>query len=381
MDNNQSNFSLNQGLTSNQVSSWQSQRLAQGLWRELGEISFDPSRDLSSNDYLGLSHDREFRRILEGVSSELPMGSRGSRLLGGNHPEHLELEEDFCAWKQAPAALCFPSGFQANISVFQTIAKLFEGALVFSDARNHASMIDGMRLARLETQVYRHLDLDDLDVRLQQARRLSPARTLIVATEAVFSMTGLAVSLSIQDVAEKHGAWLVVDEAHSIGLLGHQGQGLFQHAPNLILTHPCGKALAAAGAVVTGPVGFIDALRQEGRGFIYSTGLSPWLAKGIRLAATWIKKHDEERNQFLDEIEKRFGLKHPIFGLEMASNEKAQQGSMYLRDLGWMVYPIRYPTVPRGAESIRLSLNPLVDLASLEHDLKAMATFLKVRSL
>jgi len=304
------------------------------------------------------------------------MGSTGSRLLGGNHAEHIKLEEAFCLWKGATAALCFVSGFQANLSVFQTIAKIYENPMVFSDARNHASMIDGMRLARLDTQIYPHLAMGELRNSLAAARENFPDRTLVVATEAVFSMTGLVVPQVVSSICKEYNALLVVDEAHSVGVLGDQCEGLFRHVPNLVLVHPCGKALASSGAVVTGSQAFIDALLQEGRGFVYSTGMSPWLAKGIRIAVQWVQANMDTPKDFLKRIRNQFDLAHPIFSLPMGSNAASQKAADFLRSRGWFVLPIRYPTVPRGQEMLRLSLNPGVDLDLLQADMQEMHALL-----
>ena len=132
-------------VESSSLEKWRFAKSQNGLWRELGSAKVDPRKDLSSNDYLGLLQNQEFCESLKDISGKTQMGSGGSRLLGGNQPEHLALEKLFCEWKNAPAALCFASGFQANLSVFQMLAKVFDQPLVFSDARNHASMIDGMR--------------------------------------------------------------------------------------------------------------------------------------------------------------------------------------------------------------------------------------------
>ncbi len=373
----------------NCLSIWKQGRQGAGLWRSLGRVESGDAADLSSNDYLGLARNPALLRRLESVSKELPMGSGGSRLLGGNHLEHLKLEQMFCRWKAAPAALCFPSGFQANLSVFQTVAKIFTksacsektGPLVFSDARNHASMIDGMRLARLEVEVYAHLDMDDLERKLQKAKLDHPNRSLVIATETVFSMTGLMVPASIGDIAKKHNAVLVADEAHSIGVLGENAEGMFLHADNLILVHPCGKALASAGAVVTASKAFIEALLQEGRGFVYSTGLSPWLARGIQVAAEWIREHKGFRLGFLQELKSVFGIDHPILPVAMGSNHRAQVAVEYLSKQGWDAYSIRYPTVPKGKELLRLSLNPFIDLKKLQKNLAETNSFLKNQGL
>ncbi len=209
--------------------------------------------DLSSNDYLGLATDPRMKQaILQALDSAPRIASTGSRLLSGHDEAWTALETEFAKWVGAEAALYFTSGYAANTGLLSAILRPED--VVFSDSANHASLIDGMRLAKCKRVVFPHLDLDFLEQELRRNSSAAGARVIVV--ESIFSMEGDRAPLAdLVDLAERHGAELIVDEAHAIGVCGPAGSGCVAAGLSgrvLATVYTCGKALAAAGSFVCG---------------------------------------------------------------------------------------------------------------------------------
>jgi 8-amino-7-oxononanoate synthase len=341
--------------------------------------------DLTHNDYLALKSDGEFRERGLDVTQQVEFGSGGSRLLGGNHPIFSKLESKFSEFKGCAASLYFSSGFLANIGVITTLARL--GARFFSDQLNHASIIDGFKLAgipRADREIYGHLDLGDLECRLQRSQ--SPVNFIV--TESVFSMDGDVADLGeLQRLAQKYQGVLVVDEAHAVGCFGVGGSGMISeqglnHA-QIISVNACGKALGAQGALVSGPSWFRDALINYARSFIYSTAPSPFIA-GIALAAiSYIATLDERRSALADKSRdlrlelQAHGIdtgnsKTHILPLILGSDQKALAMSAQLFGRGILARAIRPPTVPEGQSRVRMSLNSGLSRGEMERVARAI---------
>jgi len=337
---------------------------------QLRELEILGGVNLCSNDYLGLAARPEFKRaVLEAVECAGRMGSTGSRLLSGNAREWEELESEFASFAGTEAALYFGSGYAANVGLLS--AALKPGDLVFSDERNHASLIDGLRLSGAAKIIYPHLDLRFLEKALSEHRDTTPGAKVIV-TESLFSMDGDIAPLDrLATLARAHGAELIVDEAHAVGVLGPHGRGLAAgfgiEREALAIVHTCGKALASAGAFVCGGGVLRRFLINRARTFIFTTAMPPYLAGQIRAALEFVRRADAERAQLLQagatlrkELAARgfraAGSAGHIVPVLLGDNEAALHVADRLQASGFAVKAIRPPTVPEGTARIRFSL-------------------------
>lgn len=334
--------------------------------------------DLSSNDYLGLATDPRMKlAILEAVNSATRVASTGSRLLSGHDEAWTTLENNFARWVGSDVALYFTSGYAANLGLLSAILRPED--IVFSDSANHASLIDGMRLAKCRRVIFPHLDLNALEDQLQRNESAGGARVIVV--ESIFSMDGdRAPLVDLAALADRHGTELIVDEAHAIGVSGPSGSGCVPEAGLtgrvLATVHTCGKALAAAGAFVCGTERLRQFLINRARTFIFNTGLPPYfaaqVAAGMRLAAS----ADAERahlatvSAFLRDELKRNGFdtagsNSHIIPVILGTNEAAVAIAAQLQGRGFGVRAIRPPTVPQGSARLRLSLTAKVSQETL----------------
>jgi len=324
--------------------------------------------NLCSNDYLGLSTDPRLKNaLLEAVAKADSLGSTGSRLLSGNSREWADLESDFANFAGTEAALYFGSGYAANVGLLSSILR--PGDLVFSDALNHASLVDGIRLSGAEKVIYPHLDLQALSRAFQKHSGWCGPK--VIVTETLFSMDGDCAPLDdLLRLAKDHGTELIVDEAHAIGVRGPRGRGLAAESglerQMFAVIHTCGKALASAGAFVCGSHQLKEFLVNRARTFIFTTAMPPYLAGQIRAALDLVCQMDSERS-YLQEIARRLhqdlsGNLQPcaapshITSVVLGSNEKALYVAERLQANGFDARAIRPPTVPPGTARIRLSL-------------------------
>jgi len=333
------------------------------------EVTLDGRRvvNFSANNYLGLAdHPALHAAAVQALATE-GVGAGAARLIVGNLPAHRRLEAALASFHGAEAALLFPSGYQANLGVLAALAGPED--VVFSDALNHASIIDGCRLSRARVVVYNHCDVDDLEKRLAEAE----GRRRFVVTDTIFSMDGdLAPLASLRQVASRHGAFLVVDEAHATGICGPQGQGRAAELALPVDVHMAtlGKALGVAGAYVTGPRTLIDYLVNRARSFVFTTGTPPALAaaaaRAVELVAS--SEGDALRTELRGHIESLAaglatrgllvpGTGHtPIFPLIVGEETRALAATEFLLGRGIFVQAIRPPTVPRGTSRLRVAL-------------------------
>ena len=349
---------------------------SQGLRRRLEPITGSqgatvvvdgrPLVNLCSNDYLGLAADPRLRdAAIEAVRRE-GAGAGAARLVVGDLAIHHRLEERLAQMKGTEAALLFSSGYHVNAGVVGALAG--RGDAVFSDAWNHASIVDGCRLSRADVQVYPHKDVEALG-RLLAA---STARRKLVVTDAVFGMDGDAAPLGeIVDLCERHGAMLYLDEAHSTGVLGETGAGLAEALGVTdrvdVLMGTLGKALGSFGAFVAGSRPLCDWMVSRARTFVFTTALPP-SACGAALAALDVLAAEPERRRRLDALSARMkaglealgfsmkGVVAPIFPVILGEESRALEASRRLRERGFFVKAIRPPTVPRGTSRLRVSL-------------------------
>jgi len=351
----------------------------QSLTRTLAEIQ---GVNLCSNDYLGLAEHRGLREaVAHAVLNAQRVGGTGSRLLSGQSEEWRKLEEEFAKFAGTEASLFFPSGYAANMGLLTALVG--KDDVVYSDALNHASLIDGMRLSGARKVIYPHLDLNALEDALRQDAG-APWRRLIV-TESVFSMDGdIAPLKEMAALAARYGAAMIVHEAHATAVHGRLGRGLVAQAeilPQVLaVIHTCGKALGSAGAFVCGPAVLKEHLINHARTFIYTTALPPYFAEQI--AAAIRLAHDMEQER--EELRRRSarlvrslrmegfdtaGSESQIVPVVLGDNEDTVNAAAYLQRSGFAVRAIRPPTVPAGRARLRFSITIQVS----EEQLKRLA--------
>jgi 8-amino-7-oxononanoate synthase len=343
-----------------------------------------------SNDYLGLAEDPRLKHaVLESVERAARIGGTGSRLLSGHDPAWNELEEEFATFAGTDAAVYFANGYAANLGLLSAV--LDKDDLVFSDALNHASLIDGIRLSGARRVIYAHLDIGALE-KVLRAQENESCRKVIV-TESVFSMDGDVADLSaIQDLALRYGASLVVDEAHATAVHGPSGAGIVADAgltkEVLAVVHTCGKALASAGGFVCGSKVLRDFLINHARTLIFSTAMPAYFAEQIRAALRLAKTMNRERELLLENSRSLAaflradgwdlsGTASQVIPVVVGSNEDALAVAHFLRERGFAIRAIRPPTVPVGSARLRLSLTARIsttELQRLRECLKAWQT-------
>ena len=350
-------------------------------------LEIPPGIDLCSNDYLGLATDSRLKQaVAEALARGSAVGSTGSRLLSGNSREWEDLESEFASFAGTEAALYFGAGYSANIGLFTSVLK--PGDIVFSDALNHASLIDGIRLSGATKVIYPHCDLQFLDKALR-GHANSPG-TKVIVTESLFSMEGdIAPLREMADLAREHGADLVIDEAHAIGTYGPQGRGVAAQLgierEMLAIVHTCGKALASAGAFVCGSRMLRDYLINRARTFIFSTAMPPYFAAQIAAAlkvaavAEPARAHLRGISQALREGLGVAGINCGTSGSHIVpaiygTNEATLHVASELQREGFAVRAIRPPTVPPRAARLRISLTSKISLQDVERLVAAMAS-------
>ena len=341
---------------------------AAGLLRQL---RLPAGIDLVSNDYLGLAEHPHLTEAMRAMVADLPAGSGGSRLLRGHHKIFEYVEDSLAAFSGTEAALLFGSGYAANIGLLQAVAGPDD--LVVSDERNHASLIDGIKLTKARVSIFPHQDLDALEGALTQPRN---GRAFVV-TESVFSMDGDATPLrDVCDIAERGGAAVIVDEAHSTGLYGDRGSGRVEELglrERVAATiHTGGKALGCGGAWVAGSQALKDVLINRARSFIFSTAPLPVLGVALT-AALDVIAHEPERR---DEVHRKSALLRrelnvaggkasgdsPIVPIVVGSNEAALSLQSSLVAAGYDVRAIRPPSVAPGTARLRVTVRyPVAD--------------------
>ena len=342
---------------------------AAGLFRELREVeSAQGARVrldgrevvlLCSNDYLGLAGDARLRAAAAEYAERWGAGAGASRLVSGGMVPHRRLEEELAAFKGSEACLLFGSGFLANTGVIAALAG--PGDVVLSDARNHASIVDGCRLARAQTVVYPHADLDALG----HALAAVSGRDAVIVTDAVFSMDGdLAPLTGIVELARRHGARVVVDEAHATGVVGATGRGLVAElgleGEVDVVVGTLGKALGSYGAFVCCDRRTASFLVNRARTLIYSTALPP-PSLGAALEGLRILREEPDRVARLHANARllRSGLglppdPMPIVPLVIGEPDAATAACRAALERGVFAQAIRPPTVPEGTSRLRL---------------------------
>ncbi len=341
--------------------------------------------DFHSNDYLGLARDAAV--AAQSFKDTQEMGAGGARLLAGHRRETQVLENRFARHVGRQASLLFSSGFSANVGVIPALVG--EGDAIFSDALNHASLIDGMRLSKADVHVFPHRDIDALRGLLRQA----PGNRRMIVTESLFSMDGHRASLSkLAALADDEGALLLVDEAHATGIFGHQGAGLVAAAGlqgSVLLTlHTGGKAMGSAGALVAADQVVIDHLTNHCRSFIYSTAPQPVLVQSLSAALDILQNEPNRQLQLTEAIvhlsnglaELGFSAHDddsPILPLIVGTPDRAIAISVALIEAGFAARAVRPPTVEVNSARLRITAHADVGLTERSAFLESLQRILK----
>lgn len=359
-------------------------RAKAGLTRELrARAAGDAVVDLAGNDYLGLATHPEVTAAAARALSAYGLGATGSRLVRGSTDAHHALEDALADWLGAERALVFSSGYLANLAAVRALVR--PRTLLVSDAHNHASLIDGCRISGAETVVTPHADVAAVAAALAAA----PGRPAVVVTESVFSVDGdLAPLARLHAVARAHGALLLVDDAHALGVTGPSGAGGVAAAglagqPDVVVTATLSKALGGAGGVVAGPAEFVRHVIETGRTFIFDTALPPAVAAGVHAAVGLARAGDDLRAELADRAAlaaRRLGAAGlavsvpdgAVVSVTAPGPEAATAWAADCRDRGVAVGCFRPPSTPDSRSRLRLTIGAGVPRADFERALETI---------
>ena len=343
-----------------------------------------PLLDLASNDYLGLSRHPEVVAAAQAAAASQGLGAGASRLVSGSRPVHGELEAELAAWLGREQVLLFPSGFQANLAAVGALAD--RHSLVLADRLIHHSLLTGVRASGARLQRFAHNDLAQLDSQLQAARRRAPGQRLLVLSESLFSMQGTSVDVAaLTALCAEHGAALLLDEAHALGVLGPGGRGLGHNQPEIaLISGTFGKAFGGGGAFLAGDALVGDWLLQSSGAFRYTTALAPPLAAGALAALALIQAEPRGEALLQRAARWRAGLEAagwprppgtgPILPLLVGNDLRALELQQRLEAAGLLSVAIRPPTVPEGTARLRLVLRHDLPAGTLERLLTALGS-------
>ncbi len=338
------------------------------------------------NDYLGMGQNPVVLNAMREAIDATGAGSGGTRNISGTTIYHRELEAEIADLHQKEAALLFTSAYIANDATLSTLPKLFPGLIIYSDALNHASMIEGVRRNGGAKRIFRHNDVAHLRELLEAD---DPETPKVIAFESIYSMDGdLGPIKEICDLADEFGALTYLDEVHAVGMYGARGAGIAERDGLMdrldIINGTLGKAFGVQGGYIAASAKMVDAVRSYAPGFIFTTSISPVIAAGATASIRYLKEHSElrdlqqERAKVLKMRLKALGLPiidHGTHIVPVMVGDPVHTKSisdMLLSDYGLYVQPINFPTVPRGTERLRFTPSPVHSPDMLDGLVRAM---------
>ena len=357
--------------------------------QHLRTLSSNRGADFSSNDYLGLAASPSIRKaLIAELENGLASGAGGSRLLRGNHLEHEFLEAEAATWFRAPSMLYFSNGYAANLAVLSTLP--LRGDLIVYDELIHASAHEGMRAGKADIVSVPHNDADAFERAIRTWREKGGIGIPWIVVESLYSMDGDRAPLSdLIEIADRHDAFLFIDEAHATGVHGSDGRGFtagLEDRPNVITLHTCGKAMGSAGGLVEADPILRDFLVNRARPFIYSTAPSPLQVSATRLALKTMAAEQHRRHELhrlIDVANAQFanlfgrsGSGTQILPLIIGDADRTLRIAHRMQAEGFDIRAIRPPTVPAGTARLRITITLNVDEPTITRMFERLAAIM-----